>query len=181
MNASKTREGNWVDLSSETGEWYTPEPVLERVRVLFGGQIPLDPATRKDNPTKAKVFFTPEDDGLAKDWSKHDGVFVNPPYGIKNNGRAWVTKIAEEVAKGTPLCHLTSATRFETRYAQKEMLSKHLTAWCFYKGRIHFVDFEGIQRKQNRLPSVFYGYNFDPDLFGEAFRPLGRTFAVRLL
>ena len=118
---------------------------------------------------------------LTKDWSEHDGVFVNPPYGIKNNGRAWVTKIAEEVAKGARLCHLTSATRFETRYAQKEMLREELTAWCFYSGRIHFVDFEGIERKQNRLPSVFYGYNVDVEKFAEAFKPLGRTFRVHLL
>ena len=173
------REGNWVDLSSETGEWYTPEPVLVRVRLLFpDGQIPLDPASRADNPTKAKVFFTPENDGLAKDWNEHDGVFVNPPYGVKNNGRAWVTKIAEEVSKGVPLCHLTSATRFETKYAQKEMLTEDVNAWCFYKGRIHFVDFQGIQRKQNRLPSVFYGYNVDPDRFGVAFKPLGATYRV---
>jgi hypothetical protein len=38
--------------------WRTPERFLERVRVYFGGPIPFDPATGRENPTRALRICT---------------------------------------------------------------------------------------------------------------------------
>ena len=180
---SKNKDGttNWVDFSSQSGVWYTPEDFIGRVEVYFGGQIPLDPCTRSDNPTNAKVFFTPQDDGLTKDWSKYGGAFVNPPYGKDNNGHAWIEKIHEEAQKGVPLVHLTSATRFETKYAQAQMLIPELRAVCFVKGRIQFIDAWGVVGKSNNRPSIVYGYNVSQERFAKAFKPRGRVFKTQLM
>lgn len=39
--------------------WRTPEWLLDRVRVYFGGPIPFDAASAPDNPTKAEVYCVP--------------------------------------------------------------------------------------------------------------------------
>jgi len=180
---SKNNDGtiNTIDLSSETGEWYTPELELERVRAYFGGPIPLDPFTRADNPTKAKVIFTPTDDGCSQDWSLYKGVFVNPPYGAKNGGNEALTKIAEEAAKGLPIVMLINAARFETDMGQSTIITEYVNAMCFRKRRVKFIRADGSVGKSNTWPSIFYGYNVDVDRFAAAFKPCGRTFEVRAL
>jgi len=180
---SKNNDGtiNTVDLSSETGEWYTPEPELERVRAYFGGPIPLDPFTRADNPTQARVFYTRADDGCAQDWSTELGCFVNPPYGVKNGGNEALTKIREEVSKGLPTIMLINAARFETDMGQACIINEFVNVMCFRKRRVKFIRADGTVGKSNTWPSIFYGYNVDPARFAHAFKPLGRVYATREL
>jgi len=83
---------HFTDLECRETIYLTPDYVLAPIRAYFGDRIPLDPATQPSNPSKADVFCVappgPSDlaqngrvDGLREQWSKHDGVFVNPPYG----------------------------------------------------------------------------------------------------
>lgn len=183
LELSKNKDGtiNWVDKSSETGEWYTPETELERVRAYFEGPIPLDPFTRADNPTRALAIFTPADDGCKQDWGTYKGVFVNPPYGAKNGGNEALAKIAEEAAKGLEIIMLINAARFETDVGQATIISEHVNAMCFRKRRVKFIRSDGTVGKSNTWPSIFYGYNVDVERFGLAFKPLGRTFEVRAM
>ena len=172
---------NFADKSCSTGGWYTPAKVLDPIRCYFGGVIPLDPCTLPTNPTEALEFFTPEDDGLAKPWGGYGGVFVNPPYGVKNRFHDWVSKIHEEAENGEAIIALLPCgSRFETRYWQEDILNEFLDALCFIKGRVPFEDETGKPHKNNTYGSLLYGFGVDVNRFTEAFWELGRVFAVKL-
>jgi phage N-6-adenine-methyltransferase len=79
--------------------WATPPALLERLYAVFG-HFDLDPCSPTDNRraalVKARVHFTPEDDGLSLPW--HGSVFANPPYGREL--RRWVRKARLEAEAG---------------------------------------------------------------------------------
>lgn len=164
---------NFTDKTCLHTEYRTPEYILDVVRSFFGGVIELDPATSPDNPTKARKFFTKETDGLSQDWSK-TGVFVNPPYGKEL--RKWVAKIGEEARKGHEIVALLPGQRFETRYWQRDILIPQLGAIVFIRGRVSFLDSDGIPRKSNPFGSMLYLFNLDTDL--ELFATLGQVLVV---
>lgn len=60
-------------------DWQTPQWIIERVRLVIGGPIGLDPATNLRNPTGACTFYTPGDDGLSQPWAA-SSIFLNPPW-----------------------------------------------------------------------------------------------------
>ena len=106
MSATLTGELNLQDITeAQTGEWFTPPKILDPVREYFGGAIPLDPCTTPNNPTKARRFWTPKENGLTKSFSKK-GTFINPPYGKKHGMHAWLTKIHTEAAQGRTIVAL---------------------------------------------------------------------------
>lgn len=80
-------------VSSVKMDWRTPEWLLDIARMSTRtGQIDLDPCTTADNPTNAKRFYTPEDNGLEQDWFADGGlIWCNPPYGreLKHWARKW--------------------------------------------------------------------------------------------
>ena len=182
---SKNKDGtvNLVDKTSATGEWYTPELVLSPVRRYFGGRIPLDPCTRADNPTAARVFYTPRTNGLARDWSRYDGVFINPPYGKEHGFHAFLEKIAEEAAKETVILVLLScgSGRPGTKYWQKDILTQYYNAVCWIKGRVAFLLEDGMPVKSNTYPSHILGYNVDAERFGNCFDHLGACYELKKL
>ena len=67
-------------------EWYTPEWVYERCRLVMGS-IDLDPATSAQaiemGNAPDKYYFTQEDNALLKTWPKVENIFINPPYTLK--------------------------------------------------------------------------------------------------
>lgn len=75
--------------SSATLDASTPKAFFDELDKEF--HFDLDPCTTKDNPMGTPYFYTKEDDGLNKEWSKIEhgngytsiinNVFVNPPYG----------------------------------------------------------------------------------------------------
>ncbi len=56
--------------SSKSSGWQTPPFILEPARIVLGS-IDLDPAScaQANKTVKAKTFFTPERNGLARPWS----------------------------------------------------------------------------------------------------------------
>jgi site-specific DNA-methyltransferase (adenine-specific) len=157
-------------------EWRTPPAVLDVVRAYFRGRIPLDPAASSDNPTNARRFFTRRENGLRRAWSAPS--FVNPPYGRAI--RAWAAKIHEEAARGTEIVALLPAgARFGTRYWQEHILIPQLSALCFHRGRIEFLDRQGRPSpSRNMYDSIFYLYNGHRARFERAFAALGRVLLV---
>jgi hypothetical protein len=180
--------------------WLTPEDILEPTREYFGGPIPLDPCTTSDNPTKATRFFTEEDDGLAQPWDYP--VFMNPPYSnsehlytVKTRGEElfglprrmfssqivlWTAKVLQESRRHTPIIALLPCgARFSTEYWQDHILSSHLNAICFKRGRAAFIDeATGKAAKGNIYDSQILGYNVDIDRFCRAFGKIGSAFGV---
>ena len=80
-----------VHFSSKSNEWTTPQYLFDELDDEF--KFTLDPCATDEN-AKCSKYFTIEDDGLSKDWSK-DVVFMNPPYGreIKNGSRKHTKKV----------------------------------------------------------------------------------------
>lgn len=62
-------------------ERYTPISVLN----YFGGNFDYDPATTKEKAEEFNIvdYDTIETDGLTKDWSKHNKIWINPPFEFK--------------------------------------------------------------------------------------------------
>lgn len=98
-----------VHFSSKSNEWYTPQYLFDELNEKY--QFTLDPCASHEN-AKCDKYFTIEDDGLTKDWSK-DIVFMNPPYG--RNIKHWIKKAYEESVKGATVVCLIPA-RTDTTY-----------------------------------------------------------------
>ena len=129
--------------ASTTDTWQTPDDLLSTVQA-FGSYlgckgISFDPATVKDNPTKAAKIRTPEcdPDGLRTDWVYAAGeeglIWVNPPYRA-----VWYTKIGEEAQRmrwGQHMIALLPA-KVGTKYFQD--MVEHASAIVFIRGRLTF-------------------------------------------
>lgn len=66
---------------SKDNEYYTPKEIVSR----FGG-FDYDPATtpEKAQDLEIKKFDTKETDGLTKDWTLFDKIWINPPFTYKH-------------------------------------------------------------------------------------------------
>jgi hypothetical protein len=124
----------------------TPGYVLEPVRALFGGTIGLDPCTEADNPTNARQFFCPPQDGCEIPWLA-DTVFCNPPYG---EARArWVDRCIAEGAARCVVLLIPSHT--DTRVFQRALAAS--TGCVFVRGRLKF----GVLRENRRQEAASHG------------------------
>lgn len=120
-----------VHYSSKDMEWETPRDLFDVLNDEFG--FTLDPCATSQN-AKCNKFFTIEDNGLHKDWSK-DVVFMNPPYG-KEIPR-WVEKAYNEALCGATVVCLIPA-RTDTSYWHKYiMLADEIR---FISGRVKFTN-----------------------------------------
>ena len=132
--------------SSNTELWATPQAFYDQLNQEFG--FTLDPCALPDNAKCAK-FFTPEDDGLAQDWSG-ERVFCNPPYGRKI--AAWVKKCHDEAQKGAFVVMLIPA-RTDTSYFHDYIY--HKAEIRFVRGRLKF----GNAEQGAPFPSMVVIYN----------------------
>ncbi|ARM67849.1 DNA N-6-adenine-methyltransferase [Staphylococcus caprae] len=119
-----------VHFSSKSNEWYTPQYLFDELNEKY--QFTLDPCASHEN-AKCDKYFTIEDDGLTKDWSK-DIVFMNPPYG--RNIKRWIKKAYEESVKGATVVCLIPA-RTDTTYWHDYIFNNAYNI-KFLKGRIKF-------------------------------------------
>ena len=176
-----------VRLACNNVVWLTPDHILDAVRKYFGGRIPLDPATEPNNPTDAEFYgceFKIHNDrclgnGLAINWSKFDGIFVNPPYGKVI--RRWCKRIYEEANNGAKILALLPAgARFSTQYFQDYILSNKLNAMCFIRGRVKFKNGKNMKTFDNNpYDSIIYGYNVDTPKFCKCFQSLGKVLTIK--
>ena len=75
--------------SSDKHDWQTPPDVFEPLHSEFG--FTVDAAANACNAMLPR-YWTPEDDGLAQDWTG-ERVWCNPPYGREQ--KAFIRKAAE--------------------------------------------------------------------------------------
>ena len=134
--------------------WLTPCYVLEPVRDLLGG-VELDPCTEPDNPTGAKQFYCPPDDGCTRPWAATT-VFCNPPYGEARN--RWVDRCIEEGKLRKVVLLIPAHT--ETRSFQRAMQAA--TSVLFVRARLRFgiPRTNGIQEAASH-GSALFGFGVD--------------------
>lgn len=78
-----TADSGSCGVSGSKDERYTPEFLIERVRLTLGG-IDLDPMSCEEanKVVKASAFFTKEENGLSKRWQART-VYLNPPGSLR--------------------------------------------------------------------------------------------------
>lgn len=148
---------------------FTPEYVLEPVRVDLGGSIGLDPCTTPENPVGADRFYTVDDDGLSQPWwwawTTIDGnrlptehlpsVFCNPPYGKARE--PWVERCIAAGARGQKVILLMPAAT-DTRIFRLAASSSR--AIVYVTGRVKFGTLRPNRRQYAAShPSALIGWN----------------------
>lgn len=141
--AVEESKGNNVHVANNSGEneWYTPPQYIEAARLVMGS-IDTDPAScdKANEIVKAANYFTKENSGLDKVWNGN--VWMNPPY-----AQPLMSQFAEAVSKKyndgeiEQACVLINNAT-ETGWFQT--MAKVANATCFIKGRIKFLDKDGI-------------------------------------
>ncbi len=134
-------------------EWFTPAQYIEAARLVLE-EIDLDPASNEiaQRTIKAAKFFTIKDDGLKQPWAGR--VWLNPPYSQPQIGE-FVGKLVGEYASRS----VTAAILLTHNYTD--------TAWfhtaerpaalvCFTRGRIKFVDSDGLECAPTQGQAFFY-------------------------
>lgn len=131
-----------------TDVWLTPPSIIKSL-----GNFDLDPCSPLNRPwDTAKKHYTIEDNGLKQDWIGR--VWLNPPYG--NELIKWMHKMSTHLNG----CSLIFA-RTETK-AFQDYVFPFASSILFIKGRITFLDKNGIPAKSNGgAPSVLIGYGED--------------------
>ena len=162
--------------SSQTVEWYTPEPWPSLCRELMGG-IDLDPAScaEANEVVAATQIYTEADDGLSLPWFGR--VFHNPPYGLDDDRSSvcakWVQYAIEQYRGGAvaELCLIVNAAT-GTGWFQ--------ALWdfplCFPFSRIRFRTPRGVPKKNQPTHASTVAY-MGPQIeaFERIFRPHGRV------
>ena len=70
--------------SNKSAEWYTPADIVDRARIVLGGQIDFDPAScdTANETVRATAFYDKRTNGLKTPWPCDVNIFCNPPSGV---------------------------------------------------------------------------------------------------
>jgi phage N-6-adenine-methyltransferase len=150
-------------------EWYTPLEYLERARAVLS-TIDLDPATSlgAQANVQATQIFTPQDDGLSKDW--HGRVWLNPPYS-QPLVTQFVAKLLEEISAG----RVTAAILLTHNYTDTawfQQVAPIADAICFTRGRVKFLKASGEIANPTQGQAFSY-FGEDVGAFAAHFADLG--------
>lgn len=154
-----------IHFSSSKDEWNTPLEIVQRVRVVFGGYIDLDPCGSIDGGcVGANTTFTVAEDGLILPWLGK--VYMNPPYG--RSATKWVDKALTEYVKGNASeMIILVAARTDTRWFWA--LGEAADCWCAIKGRLHFSNSVNAAP----FPSAMFYLGQNKGKFYEEFKDMG--------
>ena len=118
-----------VMFSSERDDWETPQALFDELDTEF--HFTLDVCANESN-SKCTRYFSPETDGLHRDWS-NDVCWMNPPYG-RAIGK-WVEKAYREACRGALVVGLLPA-RTDTKWFHDFIY--HKAQIRFLRGRLKF-------------------------------------------
>lgn len=110
-------------------EWYTPMEIFKPLYDQY--QFTLDVCARDIDAAMLPKFFTPEQDGLAQDWTG-ERCWMNPPYGRGID--KWVAK-----ARNHNVVALLPA-RTDTKWFHEHVLPYGVIT--FLRGRVKFINGE---------------------------------------
>lgn len=126
--------------STSSDDYETPQELYDSLNSVF--RFTLDPCSRypieAQKRISAAIHYTPDDDGLSKEWG-NNSTFINPPY---SKSKLWIKKAMDEFDKRRvynkpePIVLLIPA-RTDTK-AMHELLAHPYAKVIFLKGRIKF-------------------------------------------
>jgi phage N-6-adenine-methyltransferase len=154
-----------------TGEFerYTPAQYIEAARQVLG-EIDLDPASSAmaQKTVKAKKYYTAKTDGLSHEWRGR--VWLNPPY-HRDLMPAFVNKMISEFGSG----RVTAAIMLTNNCTDTDwFVAAHgsCSAICFTRGRVKFMEPNGVQMAPTQGQAFFY-YGNDVAGFASVFSRFG--------
>lgn len=127
---------------AKTCVWETPQELFDELDKKY--RFTLDPCALPEN-AKCEQYFTPDDDGLSKNWGGQS-VFCNPPYGREI--AEWVRKASEESKKPGTVVVMLLPVRTDTRWFHEFVLGKAEIE--FLRGRLKF----GTAKTSAPFPSM---------------------------
>lgn len=153
-----------INQTSGEVDYHTPETLTISARLVMG-RIDLDPASSDaaNVRVKATMYFTKENDGLARAWCKLNGapskLWMNHPFGRGLN-QAWINKLEEEFTNGNvaEACCITYACTSEQWF--QPLLRR---PQCFLIPRTNYLLPDGTVFKGVTKGSVitYFGQNWD--------------------
>lgn len=111
-------------------EWETPQWLFDILDEEFA--FTVDVCALPEN-AKCQKYYTPEDNGLAQDWSG-ETVWANPPYSPVSIMREWLLKAYDASLQGSVVVSLIPA-KTDTNYFQNIAMQGEVR---LIKGRLHF-------------------------------------------
>lgn len=125
--------------------WLTPRAVVDAL-----GEFDLDPCGAPGHSlARDTILLEDGRDGLVEAWSGR--VWLNPPYGPAQ--RPFMERLVEH-GRGTALIFARTETRDFHR-----LVWERATALLFLKGRLSFLDADGVPARANAgAPSVLVAY-----------------------
>lgn len=161
-----------VAQNSGENEWYTPPAHIAAARAAMGS-IDCDPASSAiaNRCVKAEVFYTAEDNGLARKW--HGAVWMNPPY-----AQPLIAQFAEAVASKYEAGEIEQACVLVNNATETEWFQRMLTASsavCFPRSRVRFLDPDGNPGAPLQGQAIIY-MGACAEQFAAAFAGFGAVF-----
>ena len=153
---------------NKNDEWFTPKPIIEKVKKVFDGKIDLDPCSNHlaNKRVKANFYYSKNNSCLDKDALWFGKVFVNPPYSNPELKKVLLRAIEEyELGRISEMIILTNSGT-DTRWNQ--ILKNGLQAYTI--GRIRFITPEGHDVGTPSRGQVFTYYGKNKDKFIEVFK-----------
>jgi hypothetical protein len=164
---------NKAHVGQATGEneWYTPSVYVEAARQVMGS-IDIDPASNDtaNQFIKATIYYTKETNGLLAEWNGN--VWLNPPYSyplIQDFSDKLIKDYTNGITKQSCIFVHNST---ETKWFQ--LLLERCSALCLIKGRINYMDKNGVFRPGAPLQGeavIYIGKNAKD--FGDIFSQFG--------
>jgi phage N-6-adenine-methyltransferase len=131
---------------TKDNEYYTPKEFVSRF-----GEFDYDPATTKEKALEFGIqnYDTIETDGLSKDWTQYNRIWINPPFTRKHEFlvKAWETyqKVKNEIYILFPIEFITTA-RFHNSTGGGKLFTPN--------GRINFESGLGKKGKSPAFGSI---------------------------
>jgi len=166
-----------VTTSSKKHKWRTDPRLIKLIERFAKGKIGLDPcAAKAEKHQFAKVNYSLHNgkDGLKEKWTGFGVVYANPEY-ARSTLLKFINKGVNEFAESrdieasglkvnkTDHLFLLVPARPDTRWFH-DVLLKHMTGMCFWKGRLKFSDSDPAP-----FPSLIIYFGHKPNRFRKLF------------
>jgi len=158
---------------SDNGEWYTPLPIVKRVRLSLGGEIDLDPFScdEAQATVQATTYYTRQNNALHRSWPRVRTLFANPPYARVLIGQCVRRVVMEHGHSWTHGVILVNNATDATWFHEVMNIS---AALCIFARRIQFTQPQGMTVDRNTRGQVALYVGDERHRFREAFADLGK-------